>query len=201
MSKLDVANFVVGTISAGAAIAAAWFAGRGPSREDFERVEKNAANTAERLEDVHAHMASIDKRQHQQHEYESFTAQAQTVSIAASGRCPVGEPLPLLLVLKDPGITATRVELLNEEGNTFGNFRCMPVEFVTFSTTIDSVPMKRWYEGGTPVGTFNQRRLVLRVFMDMEERAVSRTMAVTLVQGTRVFANQQIREFILEGSV
>ena len=62
IASLIVAS--VGTIFAGLAAYFAWLA---PSKKDFQRVEANTAETADRLEKVRSHIARVDDRQNEQH--------------------------------------------------------------------------------------------------------------------------------------
>jgi len=90
------------------------------------RVEQNTADTSARLEKVHAHIANVDNQLRAQHQHDLFISKAQSVNVSVSGEDSAEKPLAILLTLKDPAVTLTRVEMFNEIGSVFGSADCSP---------------------------------------------------------------------------
>jgi hypothetical protein len=203
MDKIAVAGLIAGSIGALAAVAAAWFAWKAPTKKDLERVENNTAETSQRLERVRSHIASVDERLAEQHSYDLLVSRAQRVALAVNGEDRTGVPLRFALRLKDTAVLLTHVELFNEVGTNFGSADCTLTEPPIFSATLDPNTTERWYGGGTVDQMIGRMRLRLRVHMQIDKRDVYRDVAVHLIQTTRPNPsrpNSMERVFILEGN-
>jgi hypothetical protein len=87
MDKIAVAGLAVGVVSAAAAIVAAVFAGKSPTKRDLERVE--------------SHMARVDGHLSEQNKRELLSSLAERVFIEVIGSSLMSEPLPLRFTMKD----------------------------------------------------------------------------------------------------
>ncbi|AXC12680.1 hypothetical protein ACPOL_3393 [Acidisarcina polymorpha] len=107
---MDIANFIVAGVAMVAAIIAAYFAWKAPSKEDLARVEAYTAESAK-------HIAEQTKR-------DLIAAIAEHVSITVNGRSTMIEDMPVRFDLKDPGVTLVKADLLNHLGTLSGTIEC-----------------------------------------------------------------------------
>jgi hypothetical protein len=201
MQAIAIAGLVIGTVSAVAAIFAAWFAWKAPTKSDLQRVEENTAETSERLDKVRTHIARVDERLHDQHSRDLLIAEAQRVAIAVSGSNEFSDPLKLSFKIKDPKVVLTYIEMLNDVGTLFGSADCEPTEDLSFTAILDNSAVQRWFSSGKPDQAFNRRSLRVRAHMHIAERVVYRDVPISLISGTRPGQpNSGVQVFILEGN-
>jgi hypothetical protein len=72
MDPIAVASLVVGVIGTGAAIVAAYYSKKAPSREDLKRVEFNTAQSATAIEAVKAHISKVEDHLSEQNKRETL---------------------------------------------------------------------------------------------------------------------------------
>jgi hypothetical protein len=172
-----VVGAVAAIIGAIAAIYAAKYAKASPTK----------GNTAH-LEDVRTGIVNMNARLKKQEEAEGLQLRASRVSITATGNYSGNGSYPLGLSIREPkeqNLLITHVELYNEHGNSFGSFPCSKTDNPSTLDFHAAIPMNRmmvWFQGGIPVEMMNRMRLKLRVWMSIGEIAVSRDMAVTVIQ-------------------
>lgn len=208
-NELHTWGFWIGIIAALAAIVAAvaavWalvYAKDAPTKEDLAQVEKNTSH----LEEVRSNIERMDKRLHRQEEFEALLTKAREVSIAVNGQDDAGKPLHVYLVLQDPTVVLTRLELFNEVRSVFGSTRCDCVGELTYQAKLDPMMAKRWIGGGTTAQMLNRVRVILRVYMLIGEdkNEVYRDMAVHLTEGMRRIEGtptQTVGCVIIDGNV
>lgn len=201
MQAIAVAGLIVGAVSAVAAILAAWFAWKAPTKSDLRRVERNTAETSDRIDKVRSHIARVDERLQEQHSRDSLIAEAQRVAIAVSGSNEFSDPLKLSFKLKDPEVMLTYIEMFNDVGTLFGSADCEQTGDLSFTATLDNSAVQRWFSSGKLDQAFNRRSLRIHVHMRIEERIVYRDIPISLISGTRAGQpNSSVQVFILEGN-
>lgn len=203
MPTIAVAGLIISVVSAVAAIIAAWFSAKAPTKSDLRRVEDNTAETSDRLDKVRSHIARVDQHLNEQRNQELLAAKAQRVSIAVNGNDRFDAPLKLLFKLRDPGVILTFIEMFNEVGTLFGSAECESIGDLSFIANLDNGAVQRWFSAGTPNQSFNRRLLRIRIHMQIEERMAHRDIAVNVVSGTRQQPSQPNsaeQAFILEGN-
>jgi hypothetical protein len=171
MDKIAVAGLAVGVVSAAAAIVAAVFAGKSPTKRDLERVE--------------SHMARVDGHLSEQNERDLLTNRAGRVSITVRGHCRMSDPLTLALTVKDPEVTLLRLELINSSGMLTGEAPCMPSEPLSFSSTLTPSVTQLWFNNGTTHLSVDQRLMLIRAIMEIGKRETQRIFTVVMYQGTQ----------------
>jgi len=161
-----------------AATAAAKFGKDAPTKADLERVEKNTAH----LEEVKANIARMDERMHRQYERAEVDLQAKRASITVDGTGDCGTPLNVRVILQDPFITLSRLELYNEAGTLFGSVTCEKFMPTVYKATIDSEVAHRWFQAGTFDPNAFQRRSQLRAYLLVRGEEVYRQFPVQMSQ-------------------
>ncbi len=179
MDSIAVAGLVVGTVGAIAAAIAAWLAGLAPTRTDLKRVEKNTADTAERVSNVEVHIKSVDERLREQHARELTEAAARMVSISVRGDQEYGQPVQMIFTLAGSDATLTSIDMLNEVGTLFGSASCTETAPHTFTASVDDSVARRWHGAGT-VDNAISHRVVMRAHILIEGREAKRDFAVYL---------------------
>ena len=96
MDIVSVASVIISAIGAAAAVAAAKYAKDSPTKHDLERVERNTAESSERIDKVSEHIARVDAHLSEQRMQDSLVTAAERISIKVSGQAPTAEALPLL---------------------------------------------------------------------------------------------------------
>ena len=186
-------NFILTVVSAVAAVAAAliggwtlYYAKRGPSKDDIQRVEVNTAETSRHIEAVRGHLAGQEERT-------ALQNRANRVSIAVSAQGPGDQPLSLHFVLNDPAVVLQRIDLINERDMLAGFVECVAAEPLTFTATVDPRLVERWFQSGRTDGHLNWMLLNVRAYIGIGAEDAARTFAVRLIQASND------RSWILDG--
>jgi hypothetical protein len=159
---------------------AAIFAALAPTRKDLQRVEQNTAASSIELKEVRKHISSVDEQLREQRADEEHAATARRLSIAVRGDQDYGEPLRIALTLKEPDVTLTYIELLNESGALFGSSPCVQESPRIFIASLEQEVARRWFNGGSVEGNVDYKRLVIRAALLLEDRPAHREFVVYL---------------------
>jgi hypothetical protein len=190
---MDIANLVIATIAMIAACAAAYFAFRGPNKQDLERVEKNTAATAEQIEAVRGHLAKVEDHLGIQNSRAELIAAGNRVSIAVSGENWFQSEVPISLILGNPEISLLSLDLINDAGMLSGIIHCARASELMFTAVIPGDKCVAWFNSGTPVDTVDKHLVFLRVNLTVGSLDVSRKLAVTV--------NLQMRQNPIQGGM
>jgi hypothetical protein len=193
---------IVAAIGAWAALRAAKYAKQSPTAEDLKRVESHTASTAERLEDVRAHLAFANQNAQEKRTKEQVDALLQRLHFSATGEAEVGTPLTLALTAKNPGVALTRIELLNESDNFFGTFDCAFEALSHFTAVVDADSMGKWFASGEVPQRINYSRAKVRVHVQFTDHYSSREFAIEMRRGLRPTGNPNVpvELFMVNGS-
>jgi hypothetical protein len=131
MDKIAVAGLAVGAVGSIAAIFAAIFAGKSPTKEDPKRVE--------------AHLAEVDGHLSEKNKRELLISQAERVSMSVAGRNRMADPLTLKFTIENPTVTLLRIELVNKLGMLAGSVDCVPSGPLSFTATLSPEVAQRWF--------------------------------------------------------
>lgn len=163
----------------GSIVVTIYYGRRAPTAEDLQGVEKNTAETAERVEKVRLHVASVDERQHKQHKTELL--HSKRVSIEVSGEAQIHAALTARFTLKDSEVKLTYVEMYDFADSLYGRADTTQAEPLLFTAVIDGMEVQRWYSGGEPAVTDTSRRRVrLRVYMELDNQETFRDVTAYL---------------------
>jgi hypothetical protein len=176
MSKMDVANLVVGTVAAAGGLAAAYFGWKGPTDADLKRVEKNTAETVQSLVDVHAHIASMNQRMGRQEAQDM----ANSLGIEITSTSEQGQLMTLAIVLGDKDIELTRVDLLGKQHLKAGETTCEYIKPFRYDAVIPSTMFISWFTAAADSINTIQRSAVLRVYTTIHNHVVYKDVPVIL---------------------
>jgi hypothetical protein len=183
---MDIANLIVAIIAMIAACVAAYFAFKGPSRQDLELVEKNTAATAEQITAVRGHIAKVEDHLGIQNSRAELIAAGKKVSITVAGESWFQQQEPILLTLADPEISLMSLDLINDSEMFSGNVDCARASETTFTAVIPGSLFVAWYNNGTSVDMITTNH---RVFM-----RVNLTIGgLNMTRKVPVMANLQMR--------
>jgi hypothetical protein len=163
MDPIAVGGLTVGAVSAVAAIAAAYYAKKSPTKEDLARVED--------------HLAEQNRR-------ESLARRADRLSISVHGDAYLTESLELVFVLEDPGAVLLRAGLINNASTLTASVECAPQAPHIFSATVDTGFVFLWYQSGEVTGT-GRRALKIRASFTIDGAEADRAFPVELRRSTR----------------
>lgn len=199
--------FITACAAIGALLLTWHFGRKSLTKRDLEPLEKHTAATSGHLENVHTHLASLNERAGRQEDADDLANRVKWVPISARGQADAGLPLPILLTTKQEGVYFTRVELLSDSGNVYGQAECQRTNNPLQRTAeFPSESVNRWRAAGTVVNTYVTLHL-LRVWMrfSAEPQEASRDMPVTLTSGLRGGGKDapgiNVATFTIEGSV
>lgn len=134
---------------------AAKYAKDAPTKEDFKRLEKHAADTSGHLQ--------------KQADKEELDAAASVVSIVVEGRDFQDEPLQVHLRLKDPSVRLNYIEMLNTAGTRYGGSPCvMQGEPDHYVAELDPRQIVNWFNAGDHFG--NTAHVWLRVAIGFDDK-------------------------------
>jgi hypothetical protein len=145
---------------------AAKYAKDAPTKADMKRVEE--------------HMAATSQHLHRQARREEFSAKANQVSISVRGMNPIDEPLIATIVVRDPTVRLTRVDLLNEPGESgtvYGTSETFQMDAKTYNAGIGSGDLQRLLQSGV-----QSRNAGIRLYMVIERVEVNRDVPVLLAR-------------------
>jgi hypothetical protein len=163
MDPIAVGGLAVGAVSALAAIAAAYYAKKSPTKEDLARVE--------------GHLAEQNRR-------ESLARRADRLSISVHGDASLTEPLELVFVLEDSGAVLLRADLLNDASTLTGSIGCAQQAPRIFRATVDTGFVFLWYQSGEVTGT-GRRALKMRASFTIDGAEADRVFPVELRRSMR----------------
>jgi hypothetical protein len=176
---MDIANLIVAIIAMIAACVAAYFAFKGPSRQDLELVEKNTAATAEQITAVRGHIAKVEDHLGIQNSRAELIAAGKKVSITVAGESWFQQQVPISLSLADPEISLMSLDLINDSEMLSGNVDCARASETTFTAVIPGSLFVAWYNNGTSVDmTTTNHRVFMRVNLTIGGLSVSRKVPV-----------------------
>lgn len=175
---------IIGAVAAvAAALFGAWalyYAKRGPSKEDIERVERNTAQTAEHIDAVREHSAATEGHLAQQRRRETLLALVNRVSVSVNAGGPTAEPLLLRFILTDADVELLSIDLINSDKMVFGSFPCASSEPSHFEVTIPSDAIQRWFHASA--NNVNGRRAQLRLHLRLGNQEADRTLSADMGQ-------------------
>lgn len=178
---------LVGTVAAiVAAFAAIYFGRKSLTKGDLAPIEENTSH----LEHVKSTITRMDdraqKEAQQQAHHAAMVERAKQIRASVSGEAMGTEDLPLRIMLQDPAIVLTRLELCNEAGTGFGgSYTFRSIQPLIYEATVDFRSLTQWYGGGRLLESANQRLLNLKAWTTLEGEKVYREIAVQIVMGTR----------------
>jgi len=114
-----ILGLIFAALGAVAAIFAAYFAWKAPTKEDLERVEQHTAATS-------MHLAGVLGQLQEQKSRDELIARANRLAIAVEGQGQDTNPLRLSLMVKEPNIPFIHVEFFNQLGTLFGSASSSP---------------------------------------------------------------------------
>jgi hypothetical protein len=202
MQTIAVAGLLIGAVSAIAAILAAWFAWKAPTKSDLQRVEDNTAETSDQLDKVRSHIARVDEHLAEQRKRDLLASRAEKVAIEVRGNDGARGPFNIFFTLKDQDVIITSVQLYNQAGSTFGSATCQRSNSECFVATFDGDAVARWFSGCSEP-SHARRLLRIRVRMKIDTQDVDRYIPVYLTSGTRPGQNPAdllTPVYILEGN-
>jgi hypothetical protein len=177
MSKMDVANLVVGTVAAAGGLAAAYFGWKGPTDADLKRVEKNTAETVQGLADVHSHIASMNQHMGRQEAQDV----ANSLGMEVTGMAEQGQLMKLAIVLSDRDIELTRVDLLGKQHMKAGETTCEYIKPFRYDAVVPLAMFIGWFNvAAGDLGNPVQHSAVLRVYTTIHNHVVYRDVPVIL---------------------
>src|SRR5215831_1134199 len=143
---------------------AAKYAKNAPTKAEFKRLEEHAIATLQHL--------------HRQVRREELSPKANRVSISIRSMSPVDDLLLVVIVVRDPTVRLTHVDLLNESGESgyvYGTSETLQIDSKTYNAAIDSESLKRLFASGV-----QSRNACIRVYMIIEQEEVKRDVPVIL---------------------
>ena len=177
---------VVGAVAAvAAAIFGAWalyYAKRGPSREDLQRVEQNTAETAKHVDAVREHTAATEVHLAIQEKQAALSSRAALVSIAASGSGSSGLPLDVKFSITDSDFRLRRIDMLNRRGNPIGTRICREEAPSTFSVTLGVDVIEKWVNEGDVLGPVNYLAVSLRAYLEINGEETSKVISIQILR-------------------
>ena len=173
MDATGVVGDIFGGVAMVAAIIAAVYAARAPSREDLKCVEDHLGNMVERVGE--------------QQKQEMIKTVARRLKIRVQGDQIQGHPLPLKFTVEsDEEAQVTGVDLLDHSRVQVGSATCAVEDNNGFSAFISEDVAREWFNSGQVAERPSERRLHLRVHMVFQRVVVTREFSVKL---TDVFPN------------
>jgi hypothetical protein len=180
---------IIGAVAAvAAALFAAWglyYAKRGPSKEDLQRVEDNTAQTARHVDAVREHTAASEAHLADQGKRELLLAQARRVSITAHGSGFNDMPLLLGFSVKDPDVKLRRIDMINKHGLPLGTLDCSEEAPLTFSVKMDPEVYSKWFSGSDVQGSIDQMVLRLCAYFEIGGDETNKTFSISMSQNLR----------------
>jgi len=173
-------TFVVAVISAVAAVLAAFFAWRGPTKSDLQRVERNTEQTAR-------HVAEQNRR-------EALSDKANVASLKVMGSGWSGQPLAMQFTLKDPTIRLLRIVPINRLDSPLGSFECEQTEPFIFSVTIDANTAGKWFNESAAHDTNESKLVQICAWLEIEKTAIPKPFTVRMTQNMQQ-TSPEIRSF------
>jgi hypothetical protein len=186
---MDIANLIVAIVAMCAAIVAAFFAIRSPSKDDLQRVERNTADTAEQITAVRGHISQVENHLNVQNSRANLAAAGENVSIGVIGEGWRSDSLKVFFTLADPNFTLTRIELVNGAGLYSGGFDCIPTESLTFAAAIEPNAFSAWLQSGIFQHSVDQSVVSIRAFLTLPNGRTERTFPVIARMSLRPKAN------------
>lgn len=181
-TAFDITGLVATILAAVFAGIAAWFGWKAPTKKDLERVEKNTAETAERVETVRTHVASVDERQSEQYNAELMRETARRISIHVEGVSGNSSVMTLRFTTKDPNVALQRAELKNEVGLSFGHADCVPITSNQFTAGFELSVIQEWYDSATKHDLIGRRVLTIHTQLQFGKLFAERDIAALVVR-------------------
>jgi hypothetical protein len=183
VTRLDVANIVIASVGAVAAVAAAYFGWKSPSQKDLNRVELNTAESAKQIDAVRQHLANVEGHLEVQNDRAFLAKQAENVTIRVDGTGPSSAHLRLRFTLHDSDVVLLRADLFNVESYKFGTILCQPEGSLQFIGDVPKDKLRTWWSSGGSMGyDAESRHLVIRAFLKINGSEASKDISVELTQ-------------------
>jgi hypothetical protein len=145
-----------------AALAAIYFGRKSLTKTDLTGLERNTAETAEKVEEVRGHIAGVHEIQNEQYSAELICETAKRISIVVKGYSRRVQPMTLYLTTKNPNITLVQAQLTNNIGSSHGERNCELQAPNNFITEISGDTLSAWFSSATKVDTNARRVLIIR---------------------------------------
>jgi hypothetical protein len=180
MNPFILGSLAASVISAVAAIAAAYYAGKSPSKEELERVERNTAESTKAIEAVRNHISKMEEHLCEQNKRESLNNLAARVYISVTARDRIVDPLTLVFTLKDPTVSLRRIDLVNDLDMLSGTADCSSLDPLCFTAVLEEKVAQQWFDSAGSKQPVNQKQLVIRAHLLIDGREALRTFSVNM---------------------
>jgi hypothetical protein len=157
---------------------ALYYAKRGPTRGDVAEVKREVAAVREHTAATEGHLAEQKRRQ-------LLLEHGAGVSITVTAVGFVSEPLVLIFTLKDQSVTLLRADLINRLHAPLGTLRCVLIESLLFSASIDSELAGQWFMESEIQESFNLRLARIRTYFEIDGTETSKEFSVTMTRTPR----------------
>jgi hypothetical protein len=162
---MEVANLVVAVIAALAAIVAAIFAFKAPSKDDLKRVENQLAT---------------------QNRREEILVESQRVSITVNGEGLDREDITLEFCVGNRNVVMQTVELVNRKDLRSGSASCVDRGTGRFAATFKPAEISGWMLNSDDLESRSFGTVNIRALFHVEGHAAERTFAVNIRKEQRI---------------
>lgn len=153
-----------------AATAAAKYGKDAPTKDDLARVEQNTAH----LDEVRSKMASMDKRQQEQHQADLMREAARHISIHVKGEYGNAGPMTVRFTTQNPTVVLLSAQLRNDLGSTFGQADCVQLDPQEFTADFNILGIQEWYGSATTTDMQGRRVLTIRTHLRFGQQDADR---------------------------